>query len=112
MNRPTRDYAFLRRTIEAYAGRRCGSGASTMAANAGPDLERQRGTSMKWLWIGFALVWAVSIVLDSRRRDRVSRNVTRNESAEREPATRARDAELPAVRDAELPALLLPRSSP
>ena len=100
MNRPTRDYAILRRAIEAYAERRRGSGASTMAASASPDLERQRETSMKWLWIGFALVWAISIVLDSRRRDRV----TSNQSAQPEPATRARDA--------ELPALLLPRSSP
>ena len=53
---------------------------------------------MKWLWLGFALFWAVSIVIDTRRRDRVARV-----SAPPEPSTRARDA--------GLPALLLPRSS-
>jgi hypothetical protein len=55
---------------------------------------------MKWLWLGFALFWALSIVVDARRRDRVGRNV----SAPPEPSTRALDS--------ELPALLLPRSSP
>jgi len=25
---------------------------------------------MKWLWIGFAIVWAFSVVLDARRRHR------------------------------------------
>jgi hypothetical protein len=55
---------------------------------------------MKWLWLGFAVFWAVSIIVDSRRRDRARRN------ASTEPATPAR------ARDPELPALLLPRSSP
>lgn len=55
---------------------------------------------MKWLWLGFVLFWAVSIVVDARRRDRV----TRNAPAQPEPAARARGT--------ELPALLLPRSSP
>ena len=47
---------------------------------------------MKWLWIAFALVWAFSIVLDARRRDRVPRD----RPPRREPASRARDTELPA----------------
>jgi len=55
---------------------------------------------MKWLWLGFALFWAVSIVVDSRRRDRVARGVT----APPEPSKGARDD--------TLPALLLPRSAP
>jgi len=55
---------------------------------------------MKWLWLGFALFWAISIVVDSRRRDRVARNASKP-PAPYEPA-----------RDAEVPALLLPRSSP
>jgi len=55
---------------------------------------------MKWLWLGFALFWAISIVIDTRRRDRVARVV----SASPEPSTGAREN--------ELPALLLPRSSP
>jgi hypothetical protein len=55
---------------------------------------------MKWLWLGFALLWAVSIVVDSRRRDRVGRN----EHVALTPPARAGDS--------ELPALLLPRSSP
>jgi hypothetical protein len=28
---------------------------------------------MKWLWIAFALVWALSIVIDGRRRTGASR---------------------------------------
>ena len=56
---------------------------------------------MKWLWLGFAVFWAVSIVVDSRRRDRAARNA----SAASAPPARA-------ARDSELPALLLPRSSP
>jgi hypothetical protein len=55
---------------------------------------------MKWLWLGFALFWAISIVVDARRRDRV----TQNAAGRPEPSKRARDD--------ELPALLLPRSSP
>jgi hypothetical protein len=55
---------------------------------------------MKWLWLGFALFWAISIVVDSRRRDRVSR------TASKPPAPPSRAG------DAELPALLLPRSTP
>ena len=30
---------------------------------------------MKWLWIGFALVWALSVVLDGRRRTRAPATV-------------------------------------
>jgi hypothetical protein len=55
---------------------------------------------MKWLWLVFALLWGISIVVDTRRRDRVARNP----DPPSEPS--------PAERDAELPALLLPRSSP
>ena len=55
---------------------------------------------MKWLWLGFALFWAISIVVDSRRRDRVGRNALTAST----PPARAGDS--------ELPALLLPRSSP
>ena len=57
---------------------------------------------MKWLWLGFALLWAVSIVVDTRRRDRVGRN----------PAPSSEPPQTETVRDPELPALLLPRSSP
>jgi hypothetical protein len=61
---------------------------------------------MKWLWLGFALFWAISIVVDSRRRDRVARNAfapSAEPERERDSAERERDS--------ELPALLLPRSS-
>jgi hypothetical protein len=30
--------------------------------------QRSEGKTMKWLWIAFALVWALSILLDGRRR--------------------------------------------
>src|SRR5262249_36855709 len=58
------------------------------------------GDAMKWLWLGFAVFWAISIVVDSRRRDRVVRSAS------------IASAPPPRSRDPELPALLLPRSSP
>jgi len=53
---------------------------------------------MKWLWIGFALVWALSVVLDGRRRTRAS-------SAARASADPEPQAEEP------LPALLTARGT-
>ena len=53
---------------------------------------------MKWLWIGFALVWALSVVLDGRRRARTT-------TASREHA----DPE--AHPDESLPALLTARGT-
>lgn len=47
---------------------------------------------MKWLWIGFAIVWAFSVVLDARRRHRA-------------PVAPDADADV-ARSDAPLPALL------
>jgi hypothetical protein len=32
-----------------------------------------RETPMKWLWLGFAIVWAISVVLDERRRNHAHR---------------------------------------
>jgi hypothetical protein len=43
---------------------------------------------MKWLWIGFAIVWALSVVLDGRRRARTSPAApadTENKGAPAEP---------------------------
>ena len=57
---------------------------------------------MKWLWLAFAVFWAISIVVDSRRRDRAGGRA----SAAPSPLPQERDPE------PELPALLLPRSSP
>jgi len=53
---------------------------------------------MKWLWIGFAIVWALSIFVDSRRRARTS-----------PPQSKGEDA---ASAEAPLPALLTPRGIP
>jgi hypothetical protein len=54
---------------------------------------------MKWLWIGFAIVWALSVVLDGRRRARTS-SATSAESEKKSP--------LP---ESPLPALLTPRGT-
>ena len=52
---------------------------------------------MKWLWIGFAIVWAFSVVLDARRRHR---------------AHVAPDADAPLARsDTPIPALLSAKSA-
>ena len=53
---------------------------------------------MKWLWIAFALVWALSILLDSRRRA----------GAMRVPRAAAEPKPSP---DEALPALLTPRET-
>jgi hypothetical protein len=47
---------------------------------------------MKWLWIGFALIWALSVVLDGRRRAR-SASIKRAETPAKPPA----DNEAPPV---------------
>ena len=57
-----------------------------------------RKKTMKWLWIAFALVWALSILLDSRRRA----------GAMRVPRAAAPPKPSP---DEALPALLTPRES-
>ena len=54
---------------------------------------------MKWLWIGFAIVWALSVLLDGRRRVRTS------------PPPQE-DPESVAPARAPLPALLTPRGNP
>ncbi len=54
---------------------------------------------MKWLWIGFAIVWALSIFVDGRRRARTASPPRSN----REDAASA---------EAPLPALLTPRGIP
>ena len=54
---------------------------------------------MKWLWIGFAIVWALSIFVDGRRRARTSSP----------PQSREEDA---ASAESPLPALLTPRGIP
>jgi hypothetical protein len=53
---------------------------------------------MKWLWIAFALVWALSIVLDGRRRG----------DASRAPRADSRPKPPPSER---LPALLISREA-
>jgi hypothetical protein len=53
---------------------------------------------MKWLWIGFAIVWALSVVLDGRRRARTSS--TSAESDKKSPPP-----------EPPLPALLTPRGT-
>ena len=53
---------------------------------------------MKWLWIAFAVVWALSIVIDGRRRA----GVPRAPRADPEPKTPANEP---------LPALLVARDT-
>jgi len=55
---------------------------------------------MKWLWIAFALVWALSIVLDGRRRAGVHRAARADRAPE--PVPQSNDP---------LPVLLTPRET-
>jgi hypothetical protein len=48
---------------------------------------------MKWLWIGFAVVWALSVLLDGRRRTRASAAPQEDS----EPERQADRAPLPAL---------------